>query len=60
MEGRATWGPGGLDTVLEEVERWRNAGATHLSINTMGAGFKTVDEHLAALTATAEALGLNP
>jgi probable F420-dependent oxidoreductase len=60
MEGRATWGPGGLDTLLGEVERWRNAGATHLSINTMGAGFKTVDEHLAALTATAEALGLNP
>jgi probable F420-dependent oxidoreductase len=58
MEGRATWGPGGLDTVLEEVQRWRNAGATHLSINTMGAGFKTVDEHLAALTAAAEALGL--
>lgn len=59
MEGRATWGPGGLDTVLDEVERWRNAGATHLSINTMGADFTSVDEHLSALTATAEALGLN-
>jgi alkanesulfonate monooxygenase SsuD/methylene tetrahydromethanopterin reductase-like flavin-dependent oxidoreductase (luciferase family) len=59
MEGRATWGAGGLDTVLEEVERWRSAGATHLSINTMGAGFTSVDEHLSALTATAEALGLN-
>ena len=58
MEGRATWGPGGLDTVLDEVERWRSAGATHLAINTMGAGFKSVDEHLSALTATAEALGL--
>ncbi len=59
MEGRATWGAGGLDTVLEEVQRWRSAGATHLSINTMGAGFRSVDEHLSALTATAEALGLN-
>ena len=59
MEGRATWGAGGLDTVLEEVQRWRSAGATHLSINTMGAGFTSVDEHLSALTATAEALGLN-
>jgi probable F420-dependent oxidoreductase len=59
MEGRATWGAGGLDTVLDEVERWRGAGATHLSINTMGAGFTSVDEHLSALTATAEALGLN-
>jgi probable F420-dependent oxidoreductase len=59
MEGRATWGAGGLDTVLDEVQRWRSAGATHLSINTMGAGFTSVDEHLSALTATAEALGLN-
>ncbi len=59
MEGRATWGAGGLDAVLEEVQRWRSAGATHLSINTMGAGFTSVDEHLSALTATAEALGLN-
>lgn len=58
MEGRATWGAGGLDATLDEVERWRNAGATHLSINTMGAGFKSVDEHLSALTAAAEALGL--
>ena len=58
MEGRATGAPGGLDTVLDEVERWRGAGATHLAINTMGAGFKSVDEHLSALTATAEALGL--
>jgi probable F420-dependent oxidoreductase len=59
MEGRASWGPGGLDTVLGEVQRWSDAGATHLSINTMGAGFASVDEHLAALATAAEALQLS-
>jgi probable F420-dependent oxidoreductase len=28
---------------------WRDLGATHLSVNTMGAGFASVDQHLAAL-----------
>jgi probable F420-dependent oxidoreductase len=59
MEGRAGWGPGGLDTVLGDVQRWSDAGATHLSINTMGAGFASVDEHLAALASAAEALQLS-
>jgi probable F420-dependent oxidoreductase len=60
MEGRASWGPGGLDRMVDEVGRWSSAGATHLSINTMGAGLTSVDEHLAALAATAEGLGLSP
>ena len=40
--------------------RWREAGATHLSLNTMGAGLATVDAHLAALEQAAAALGLTP
>jgi len=60
MEGRVTWTPeGGLDTVLDHVERWRGTGASHLEINTMSAGFATVDDHLAALAQVAEAVGLN-
>jgi probable F420-dependent oxidoreductase len=58
MEGRADWVPGGLDTLVDEVGRWSSAGATHLSINTMGAGLASVDEHLAALAAAADGLGL--
>jgi hypothetical protein len=58
MEGRATWAPDGLDTLLDDVGKWSRAGATHLSVNTMGAGLASADEHLAALAATAEALGL--
>ena len=58
MEGRAIWVHDGLQTLLDDVERWRSAGATHLSINTMGAGLTSVDEHLAVLAGTADALSL--
>jgi hypothetical protein len=34
-------------------------GATHLSVNTMGAGLDSVDAHLEALTTAAEVLGLH-
>ena len=44
------------EDVANDVARWDEVGASHLSINTMGAGLKTVDEHLAALAAVAEAL----
>ena len=60
MEGRANWVPEGLQTLVDDVERWSRAGATHLSVNTMGAGLASVDEHLAALANTAQALGLTP
>ena len=58
MEGIVTWGPGGIDTLADHVGRWRRVGASHLSINTMGAGITSVDEHLDALAAAAEALSL--
>jgi probable F420-dependent oxidoreductase len=59
MEGRVSWGDGGAERVAERVGRWRDAGASHVSVNTMGAGLATVDEHLAALTEVAAALGLS-
>jgi probable F420-dependent oxidoreductase len=41
-------------TTLEQIEAlaraWQAIGATHMGVNTMGAGFATVDDHLAALT----------
>jgi probable F420-dependent oxidoreductase len=54
MEGRVAWRSGGLDGVLAQIEQWRAAGASHLSIDTMRAGFGTLDEHLGALGAIAE------
>lgn len=53
MEGRVTW-RGDLGQAADELAQWTAAGATHVSVNTMGAGLRTVDEHLAALTAVAE------
>jgi probable F420-dependent oxidoreductase len=49
MEGRVSY-RGDLDAVAEELTAWEHAGATHVSINTMGAGLATVDEHLAVLS----------
>jgi probable F420-dependent oxidoreductase len=56
MEGRVSWGSDGLGRVVDATNRWRMAGATHVSINTMGAGFTDLDEHLDALAQVAAAL----
>ncbi len=58
MEGRVGWGEGGAEKLVENVGRWRAAGASHVSVNTMSAGLRSVDDHLAALAAAAEALEL--
>lgn len=54
MEGRFSWA-GDADGVADALRGWSDAGASHVSINTMGAGLRTVDDHLAALAAVAEA-----
>jgi probable F420-dependent oxidoreductase len=58
LEGRVSWGDGGAATVADHAGRWRSIGASHLSVNTMGAGLGSVDAHLDALASSAEALGL--
>jgi len=58
LEGRVSWGPGGLEQLVDHVGRWRDAGATHLSINTMGAGLGDLDGHLGVLAEVATALDL--
>jgi probable F420-dependent oxidoreductase len=59
MEGRVSWGAGGAEKLVSQVGKWRDAGATHVSINTMGAGLASADQHLEVLTAAAGALGLS-
>jgi hypothetical protein len=54
MEGRLVWQED-RDKLAAAMRQWQDAGATHLSVNTMGAGLKTVDDHLAALATAAEA-----
>ncbi len=58
MEGRVSWGEGGAVKLVDHADRWRDAGASHISVNTMGAGLASVDEHLATLESVAEALDL--
>ena len=55
MEGRLGW-HGDLDDLAQQAQRWRAAGATHVSINTMGAGLTTPDEHVEVLVRAAEVL----
>jgi probable F420-dependent oxidoreductase len=45
------------DGWAETVERWRSIGATHLNLNTMGAGFGSPQEHLDALRRFQDTVG---
>ena len=54
MEGRLGWQQD-QDKLVSAMRQWQQAGATHLSVNTMGVGLKSVDDHLAALATAAEA-----
>ena len=55
MEGRVSWRDS-QEKLAEHARSWREAGASHISVNTMGSGLRTVDDHLAALEAAAEVL----
>src|SRR3984957_8513526 len=49
FEGRVDYATGDLDRMAGHAQRWREAGASHLSVNTMRAGCTGVDEHIAGL-----------
>jgi probable F420-dependent oxidoreductase len=53
MGGQVSWN-GNPDDLADGLRAWAEAGASHMSINTMDAGLASVDDHLAALTAAAE------
>jgi probable F420-dependent oxidoreductase len=48
----------GIDGLKADIEAWRRAGGTHLSVNTMGLGLKSLDAHLDLLATIAKGLGL--
>jgi probable F420-dependent oxidoreductase len=56
FEGRVQYARGESGTFARHAERWRQAGASHLSVNTMAADCAGVDQHIAALTEVAEVL----
>jgi hypothetical protein len=58
MDARIGQGAGGTADLVRDAERWREAGATHLSVDTMGSGLPGLDAHLDALAKAGEALQL--
>jgi probable F420-dependent oxidoreductase len=58
MEGRISQGAGSSDDVVKHAQRWRDAGATHVAVNTMGSGLSGLDAHLQALALASDALQL--
>ncbi len=58
MDGRLKQGAGGTDELVEHARRWREADATHVSVDTMGFGLSGLDAHLDALARASEALGV--
>ena len=49
---------GDPEDLTAKVETWRARNATHVAIDTMRIGLRTVDAHLEALTEIAKAVGL--
>ena len=56
IEARLTIRDTGIDEWVRQTEAWQKLGATHISINTMGAGFKSPDEHIQAIRRYKEAI----
>jgi probable F420-dependent oxidoreductase len=54
MDGRVSF-TRDSEEIAKALQSWADAGATHVSINTMDTGLKSVDDHLDALTSAAEA-----
>jgi probable F420-dependent oxidoreductase len=56
LEPRLPYGKGDEANWRKVIDEWRSVGATHLTVNTMGAGFKKPDEHLNALSHFAQSV----
>ena len=54
IEPRISYGTGDVKAWQSTLRDWQDAGATHLSFNTMGSGFETPQEHIKAIQKFAE------
>ncbi len=45
-----------LTVAVQQAQAWEAMGVSHVSVNTMGAGFRSVDEHIAAIHGFRDAL----
>ena len=58
IEARLYYGDGDASVWTTRLSEWEQAGATHVSFNTMGHGFDTPEKHLAAIRLFADVAGL--
>ena len=56
IEGRVNIADGNPDYWLGIAKSWEKLGATHISVNTMNAGFSSTDEHIDAIRKFKEAV----
>jgi alkanesulfonate monooxygenase SsuD/methylene tetrahydromethanopterin reductase-like flavin-dependent oxidoreductase (luciferase family) len=56
IEARINAASGDLGEWVRQTEAWRTLGATHASLNTMNAGYTSLEQHLEALRKYAEAV----
>jgi probable F420-dependent oxidoreductase len=56
MDARIKQCAGGTDDLLRDAQRWRDEGANHVSVDTMGSGLAGLDAHVEALAMAAGAL----
>lgn len=54
IEARISYGKGEPANWRETITAWQAAGATHLTLNTMGVGLKTAEDHINAVRRFAE------
>jgi probable F420-dependent oxidoreductase len=59
LEPRLMYGDGKPQRWATVMEEWQAVGATHMSINTMGSGFRTPGEHIQAIKTFAGYAGLS-
>lgn len=56
IEARLKYGNGNPSEWIKILNEWRESGASHISLNTMGSGFCTPHEHLSAISKFATAV----
>jgi probable F420-dependent oxidoreductase len=59
MECQLTWARD-ADEIAATAQAWREAGASHAAITTMGANLASVDDHIEAIATAAASFGLVP
>ena len=55
IEGSVSLDDRGPDSWVQQALEWKEAGASHLSVYTLGVGFTSLDQHIASMRVFQEA-----